>query len=87
MHAWGEPAETLLQLAPATSAQLVMPRLGEPVQSARVDGVVPWWRGVDNVAWPGTAPPAEGQPAADQPATKAQPSAMTLPRSMPWPVD
>ena len=81
MHAWDEPAETLLKLAPATSAQLVMPRLGEPVQPSRVDGVVPWWRGVDSVALPG-----DGQPDASQPEASAQP-AMTLPRSMPWPVD
>ena len=82
MHAWDEPADTLLKLAPASSAQLVMPRLGEPVQPSRVDSVVPWWRGVDSTAWPGAA-----QPAAAQPAANAQPSAMTLPRSMPWPVD
>jgi L-ascorbate metabolism protein UlaG (beta-lactamase superfamily) len=31
MHAWDEPAETLLTLAPKHSAQLVMPRIGEPV--------------------------------------------------------
>jgi hypothetical protein len=24
-----------------------MPRLGEPVEPARANGVEPWWRGVD----------------------------------------
>ena len=31
MHAWDEPAETLVALGPKRGAQLVMPRLGEPV--------------------------------------------------------
>jgi L-ascorbate metabolism protein UlaG (beta-lactamase superfamily) len=44
IHAWDEPAETLVRLAPARSAHLVMPRLGEPVEPARVEIVEPWWR-------------------------------------------
>ncbi len=47
LHAWDEPAETLLKLAPAQGAPLVMPMLGQPVEPAQVDGVRPWWRGVD----------------------------------------
>lgn len=74
LHAWDEPVETLLELAPKTNAQLVMPRLGEPVEPSRVDSVTPWWRGVD-VAKPG------GKPVA------AEPVPVTLPKSMPWPVD
>jgi L-ascorbate metabolism protein UlaG (beta-lactamase superfamily) len=50
MHAWDQPAETLLELGPKTGAQLVMPRLGEPVEPAHVEGVEPWWRGVDKAA-------------------------------------
>jgi L-ascorbate metabolism protein UlaG (beta-lactamase superfamily) len=46
IHAWDEPAETLIRLAPARGAQLVMPQLGEPVEPARVGGVHPWWRAV-----------------------------------------
>jgi hypothetical protein len=73
-HAWDEPAETLLALGPKQGVQLVMPRLGEPVeQPAQVDGVTPWWRGVD--AAPELSPTPAGSPA------------MTLPKSMPWPVD
>jgi L-ascorbate metabolism protein UlaG (beta-lactamase superfamily) len=71
MHAWDEPAETLLSLAAARGAPLVMPRLGEAVEPAHVDGVVAWWRAVD--AGRATAPSPE--------------PAMTLPKSMPWPVD
>ena len=72
LHAWDEPAETLLALAPKQGAQLLMPRLGEAVEPAQVDGVTPWWRGVDALK--------RGAPA-------AEPVPMTLPKSMPWPVD
>jgi len=70
MHAWDEPAETLLALGAARNVPLVMPRLGQAVEPKDVDSVTPWWRGVD--AAPGPAPAAE---------------AMSLPKSMPWPVD
>jgi L-ascorbate metabolism protein UlaG (beta-lactamase superfamily) len=49
-HAWDEPAETLLELAPRQGAQLVMPRLGEPVEPAQVASVTPWWRAVETQA-------------------------------------
>jgi L-ascorbate metabolism protein UlaG (beta-lactamase superfamily) len=44
IHAWDEPAETLLKLAPPRGAHLVMPRLGEAVEPSRVEAVTPWWR-------------------------------------------
>lgn len=44
MHAWDEPVETLLELAPAHGAHLLMPRLGEPVEPSRAERVTPWWR-------------------------------------------
>jgi len=47
MHAWDQPAETLLALGPKAGVRLLMPRLGEPVEPAQADGVEPWWRGVD----------------------------------------
>jgi len=72
MHAWDEPAETLLALAPKQDAQLVMPRLGEPVEPLHADRVTPWWRNVD-VPKPDKAAP--------------EPQAMTLPTSIPWPLD
>jgi hypothetical protein len=71
MHAWDEPAETLLALGQQQGAPLVMPRLGEAVEPGTVDRVDPWWRTVEQTT---LAPlPAEPQP--------------TLPKSMPWPVD
>ena len=72
LHAWDEPAETLLSLGSAKGVQLVMPRLGEAVEPANVDSVTPWWRGVD--ARQRDAGPGEAEP-------------ITLPKSMPWPVD
>lgn len=42
MHAWDEPAERLFRLAPEG---LLMPRLGQPVEPERAEGVEPWWRG------------------------------------------
>ena len=72
MHAWDQPAETLLELGPKTGARLVMPRLGEPVEPAHAQGVEPWWRVVDMTA-------QEPEP--------ATPATTTLPRAMPWPID
>jgi L-ascorbate metabolism protein UlaG (beta-lactamase superfamily) len=72
LHAWDEPAETLLALGPKKGVQLVMPRLGEPVEPAHAEAVTPWWRAVD-------------APARDE--APAEAPAMTLPKSMPWPID
>ncbi len=47
MHDWDQPAETLLALAPGYGAQLVMPRLGEPIEPTHAERVAPWWRAVD----------------------------------------
>lgn len=50
LHAWDEPAETLLELAPSRDVQLVMPRLGAVVEPSHVDRpekIDPWWRVVD----------------------------------------
>lgn len=63
MHAWDQPVETLLDLAPRQGVHLVMPQLGQPVEPAQVDAVLPWWRGVDAhgsvppqpLSWPGGA--------------------------------
>ena len=72
MHAWDQPAETLLELGPKAGARLVMPRLGEPMEPAHSEDVEPWWRVVDAGA---------RKPELDTPV------AATLPRSMPWPID
>ena len=73
LHEWDQPAETLLALGPEQGARLLMPHLGQAVEPAHEHTVVPWWRGVDK---PGT-----GKAAAEPP------PAMTLPKSIPWPVD
>jgi L-ascorbate metabolism protein UlaG (beta-lactamase superfamily) len=73
MHAWDEPAETLLALGTKRGAQLLMPRLGEPVEPAHGHALTPWWRGA---AAPARAP------------TPAVPAEVTaIPKSMPWPLD
>jgi len=46
LHAWDEPAETLIRLAAERGVELVMPLLGEPVEPARVEAMRPWWREV-----------------------------------------
>jgi L-ascorbate metabolism protein UlaG (beta-lactamase superfamily) len=68
IHAWDEPAETLLQLAPAHGAHLVMPRLGEPVETSRAERVTPWWRvaaGGDPQVDPADEEPTSLAPAAE----------------------
>jgi L-ascorbate metabolism protein UlaG (beta-lactamase superfamily) len=72
MHAWDQPAEELLALAPKSGAHLLMPRLGQPVEPAHAEDVEPWWRGVDSIVR--KPPPETGE-------------AITLARPMPWPID
>jgi L-ascorbate metabolism protein UlaG (beta-lactamase superfamily) len=72
MHAWDQPAEVLLELGPKAGAQLVMPRLGEPIEPIHAPSAQPWWRVVHT---------PERAPAADTSA------AITLPKQMLWPLD
>jgi L-ascorbate metabolism protein UlaG (beta-lactamase superfamily) len=72
MHAWDQPVETLLELAPKHSAQLIMPLLGEPIEPSQAEDVTPWWRGVDTT---GKVTEPDEEPA------------LTLPASVPWPLD
>jgi len=55
MHPWAQPAEVLLAHAPEG---LVMPRLGEAIEPARVEVVQPWWRDVPQAHWQASAPQA-----------------------------
>jgi L-ascorbate metabolism protein UlaG (beta-lactamase superfamily) len=71
MHAWDQPAETLLELAPKSGARLLMPRLGEPIEPAHADEVRPWWRVVDAIEPPPRPDAAAGK----------------FPKAMPWPID
>lgn len=72
MHDWDEPAERLLTLGPKTGAELLMPRLGEPVEPGHGWELVPWWRAAD---------------AGDARREPSRPAALTLPESVPWPLD
>jgi L-ascorbate metabolism protein UlaG (beta-lactamase superfamily) len=72
MHAWDQPAERLLELAPRTDAQLLMPLLGQAVEPAHAETVRPWWREIDDMPVK-SASSEEGE--------------VTLPTSVPWPLD
>jgi L-ascorbate metabolism protein UlaG (beta-lactamase superfamily) len=76
LHAWDEPAETLLAAAPAHGAHLVMPRLGEPVEPARAEAVTPWWRALEEK---GEAGREEREESPSLPPEHAA--------EMPWPMD
>lgn len=47
LHAWDEPAETLLALAQPLGVSLLMPTLGQAVEPSQQRPVDPWWRAVD----------------------------------------
>jgi L-ascorbate metabolism protein UlaG (beta-lactamase superfamily) len=46
LHAWDDPAETLVRVGPGRGARLVMPRLGVATEPSRFERVEPWWRAV-----------------------------------------
>jgi hypothetical protein len=73
MHAWDEPAETLLELGAPRGSQLLMPRLGEAVEPRHAERVQPWWRGVDAGEKVPVPQPVEEEAAA--------------PVAVPWPLD
>jgi len=75
LHAWDQPAEVLLARAPALGVPLLMPRLGEAVEPAHVDGVTPWWRGVDT---------PERMPLTPE---QAEAEVRRWPKAVPWPAD
>jgi L-ascorbate metabolism protein UlaG (beta-lactamase superfamily) len=71
MHAWDQPAETLLELSSSAGTRLAMPRLGEPIEPALAHGPVnPWWRSVAS----------SGRPLGAEPTGK-------VPTAMPCPMD
>jgi L-ascorbate metabolism protein UlaG (beta-lactamase superfamily) len=73
MHAWDQPAEVLFERAADTGVQLLMPRLGEPVEPAHGQSPQAWWRAVDGIELPAAAPRTGEMP--------------RLPRSVSWPLD
>ena len=72
MHAWDQPAERLLEIAPRLDTPLLMPLLGQPVEPAQADIVKPWWRDVESTHLK-PPPDTEGE--------------IKLPDSVPWPLD
>lgn len=50
MHAWDQPAEFLLEAAPKLSTQILMPRLGEPIEPKIDQSIDPWWRYISAAA-------------------------------------
>ncbi len=78
MHAWDDPAETLIKVAPAQGVHLVMPRLGEAVEPLRVETVTPWWRGASDAKDPIVEAPATAEDGAALGAAGAP---------VEWPVD
>jgi len=72
MHAWDQPPERLLALSEGANVPLLMPRLGEPVEPVHAQRPLPWWR-------------ASGTPARAGYVDTS--GSVTLPRSLPWPLD
>src|SRR5215472_12107735 len=71
-HDWDWPPETLLALGPKRGVNLLMPRLGEPVEPAHGHALVPWWRVVDS---------------AESPQHPTELPGIRIPKAMPWPFD
>jgi L-ascorbate metabolism protein UlaG (beta-lactamase superfamily) len=72
MHAWDQPAERLLELAPQAGVELLMPRLGEAIEPAHTRALEPWWRAAGS---------------GGRPAGREQPATALVPKSIPWPLD
>jgi L-ascorbate metabolism protein UlaG (beta-lactamase superfamily) len=79
MHAWDDPAETLLRLAPKQGVQLIMPMLGEPVEPSRAEHLAPWWRAAGAGEKRDTALVEEEQP--------SLPPAAEAADAVQWPMD
>jgi L-ascorbate metabolism protein UlaG (beta-lactamase superfamily) len=62
MHAWDEPAETLVARAPSCGARLVMPKLGQPIEPSRAEAPDAWWRPLAATADGHIEKGAEGSP-------------------------
>jgi L-ascorbate metabolism protein UlaG (beta-lactamase superfamily) len=74
LHAWDDPVESLLRLAPSQGVRLLLPRLGAPIEPSHEHVINPWWRGVDH---PSTILSGAETARSDQ----------VHPREMPWPID
>jgi L-ascorbate metabolism protein UlaG (beta-lactamase superfamily) len=75
MHAWDEPAETLLSLGRARGTPLVLPMLGEAVEPSIAAPPRAWWRGAASRA-------ASAEPDAPSPVETSLRA-----HEIPWPID
>lgn len=46
LHAWDEPAETLVTRASELGLRVLTPRLGAAIEPSRIESTTPWWREV-----------------------------------------
>lgn len=46
LHAWDDPAETLVKLADEQKLRVITPKLGLVVEPSQLEGATPWWRDV-----------------------------------------
>ena len=76
LHAWDDPAEQLLTLAPRHGVQMVMPKLGEVIEPVRIQHLAPepWWRKVSS-----REAPVTGALAIPEAETERGQSAVSLP--------
>ncbi len=44
LHAWHEPAESLVNLAPKHDVKLITPKLGQVLEPTITEPLAPWWR-------------------------------------------
>ena len=54
IHAWDQPAETVIELAAKTGVELLMPRLGAPFEPSRGLPAEWWWRDEPRLREPAT---------------------------------
>jgi L-ascorbate metabolism protein UlaG (beta-lactamase superfamily) len=47
LHAWNEPAETLVTLAAEQGLRVLTPHIGAVFEPSRLEGPTPWWRSLD----------------------------------------
>ena len=59
LHAWDDPVESLLRLAPTSDSRLLLPKLGQPIEPAHDLPLATWWRGVDAQPQKAAPPPEE----------------------------
>ena len=85
LHAWDEPAETLLSLTAGRDVPLLMPRLGAAVEPAHRPAPEPWWRVTGTEAAP-FAPPSKTGLRPASAAAEAGSNDERLER-LPWPLD